>query len=1083
MKIFKKIVLSLFILIFLSIATLCGGIFYLYHHPSYIKALAEKSLPQTFGVSGSIEALSYSLKPLNLRAEGIILKPRDETGDFHLKIPTLQADMTLQGPFGKKTLILNRIKLEGLSLEIVQKPDLPEGLLKKKKDAVLNPILKSAVALLLFKDVRLETTEFTKGNVTALLGEVRIKIRGIQASLNADRLLEIACSAHMEWPSKKASLEAPDLRVTTSQALSLVDPEIKGRLFSKGMRLKAPEAEVKGMDAEASVSYVHKRREIGLRFLDLSLEGLLVRYGSGRLSMPSGLDVHAEGLLSLRDNRITLPKFRVTMGRILEVKGDLRGGAGPQTGLDIRIHEGRLVPEKLVTLLPEGLKEKIPPVSLTGGVTLQGKISVSKGKKAWHLRSDLETRLSRNTLSYRSGDYHLKGTLSGMVRTHGPFPNLHMAATMTGEDILLSGSDIMLKPFQAGFSLSGHYPLFLFKDLNVRVPSANMMIGQKAFSIDDVRLDIPEGSLHVKERNLVFDRILLDSSLLKNLLLSFKAQDDRYEVTARGEQVRLIESAETFDLLPMGWQFSGRDSLQLTATKKGKEPWGVSSRLAFQGLNLQNPDGTLMGEKIALRADLKGDLDFGKQTIKAETFLEINDGEILLGRFYFDLKKNAFTSLGDVQLEFSKKILTLSGLRLDLKEVLRLQMEGQAHYAGRAPDVRLSLNLPRTPLKPLYDTFLLEPFQTEKPLLARFQPAGFLSADLEIEGTVHDWSLEGRTGWHEGNLSLKDTTLDLQGIDMDLPLLIHSRRKGPGERSIKGMVTVEEMNVSPLLDQPLQLPLEARSNRLSIPSHTLLKIPGGTLRVGPVECMDILAPERSIKTSLEINISEPDTLFTGTLPFPVKGTIEGSLDPVRFQKDILLSQGMIKADLFGGEIILSDIQAQGLLTPAPVYGLSARWHDLNLADLTTNTSFGKVRGILKGHIRGLEMAYGQPQKFELLLETVKKKGTPQKISVKAVDNIAQIGGGQSPFLGMAGIMSSFFKEFSYKKIGVHASLANDIFRVNGTIREGQKEYLIKRGGFSGVDVVNQNPDNRIRFKDMVKRIKRITSTKGRPVVK
>ena len=42
--------------------------------------------------------------------------------------------------------------------------------------------------------------------------------------------------------------------------------------------------------------------------------------------------------------------------------------------------------------------------------------------------------------------------------------------------------------------------------------------------------------------------------------------------------------------------------------------------------------------------------------------------------------------------------------------------------------------------------------------------------------------------------------------------------------------------------------------------------------------------------------------------------------------------------------------------------------------------------------------------------------------------------------------------------------------------------MIKRGSFSGVDIINQNPDNRISFKDMVKRIKRIGS-KGGPVVK
>ncbi|MGA7143258.1 MAG: hypothetical protein WBY47_02045, partial [Desulfobacterales bacterium] len=70
----------------------------------------------------------------------------------------------------------------------------------------------------------------------------------------------------------------------------------------------------------------------------------------------------------------------------------------------------------------------------------------------------------------------------------------------------------------------------------------------------------------------------------------------------------------------------------------------------------------------------------------------------------------------------------------------------------------------------------------------------------------------------------------------------------------------------------------------------------------------------------------------------------------------------------------------------------------------------------------------------------------------------------------------------YEKIGIRASLENDVFKVNGTIKEGGTEYLVKRGAFSGVNIVNQNPDNRISFKDMVNRIKRIGAGSG-PVVK
>jgi hypothetical protein len=113
---------------------------------------------------------------------------------------------------------------------------------------------------------------------------------------------------------------------------------------------------------------------------------------------------------------------------------------------------------------------------------------------------------------------------------------------------------------------------------------------------------------------------------------------------------------------------------------------------------------------------------------------------------------------------------------------------------------------------------------------------------------------------------------------------------------------------------------------------------------------------------------------------------------------------------------------------------------------------------------------------------VKNGGTNQEISVRAIDNIARLGGAQSPFIGFAKMFAYLFKTFPYREIGVRATLKNDIFRLNGTIHEGGKEYLVRRGGLQGVDVINQSPDNRISFKDMVKRIKRIADSSGGPVI-
>ena len=156
---------------------------------------------------------------------------------------------------------------------------------------------------------------------------------------------------------------------------------------------------------------------------------------------------------------------------------------------------------------------------------------------------------------------------------------------------------------------------------------------------------------------------------------------------------------------------------------------------------------------------------------------------------------------------------------------------------------------------------------------------------------------------------------------------------------------------------------------------------------------------------------------------------------------------------------------------------------MNLEKLTENTAFGKIQGVLVGYINNLEIVNGEAQKFDLLLNTRRKNDVPQKINIQAVENIARLGGGQSPFMGLAGKFVSFFKEFSYKKIGVAATLENDVFRVNGTVKENGLEYIVKKGGLTGVDVINLNPDNRISFKDMVKRIKRIKTTGEDPVIR
>ena len=119
-------------------------------------------------------------------------------------------------------------------------------------------------------------------------------------------------------------------------------------------------------------------------------------------------------------------------------------------------------------------------------------------------------------------------------------------------------------------------------------------------------------------------------------------------------------------------------------------------------------------------------------------------------------------------------------------------------------------------------------------------------------------------------------------------------------------------------------------------------------------------------------------LLAGVWSRPVSGTISGKLDPIDFKSGSLKTAGEIRAKVFDGDVVFSDLGASGLFAGTPVFRLNARWKDLSFSELTAGTSFGKIEGVLNGYAKDLEIAHGQPQKFDLLLETVEEGWNPSK---------------------------------------------------------------------------------------------------------
>ncbi len=786
------------------------------------------------------------------------------------------------------------------------------------------------------------------------------------------------------------------------------------------------------------------------------------------LSLSFALDVKN----SIRHMNFTAPNVNILLDKTFDIK-DLKF-SGTLQSHGMRLQDPQLALQKAdassqfkythtqKTLKFEDLKVQCQGIVLPSDLKTTGSLPDSvTAAELLSIETELTYDMTRQKLSFVAPKLHISG-LSLTEKTGRPLAPLDI-------DINAQG-------------VSSQYPVIEITDVTVHIPKAKIITGTRNILIGDVRAHIPAGRMDLRKISFELPKIRFEAMGLKNIFLAAHLQKRLFSLSIQGNNTGLLRAANTFHLLPLDWNFKVRDVIRIDIEKPLTGPWQMHANLSFDDLVFQNKDGSIIGENISIRSGIKGVAGLNRSGLMFSADIEANAGEALYDRYYLNLEKTPIVISLKCGYDFQKRLLEISKLRFDLTGILPLEIQGFLRQEPSKTNADFTATLPQTPVEPIFHYFLKEPYKTEKPFLATLETHGTVSAEFKLKKIPDTWEVTGRIAWLEGRLFLPEKGIDLKGIHLDLPVWYLSPSKKIPVKTLKGQLSIQSVTVPLLPKQPLSFSLDIGPNRMSVASPTHIKIPGGDLRLGSVHVNNLFGSDFTVRTRLAFDKIKLQPLVSRIWTQPLKGFLTGTLDPVRYENHMVTSRGKLTAKVFDGSIILSDLGASGIFTPAPVFKFNATWKDLLLSEMTTDTAFGKIEGVLAGDLQNAEMAYGQPQRFNLLLETVRKKGVPQKISIKAVENIAQIGGGQSPFMGLAGAFASFFKTFPYEKIGIRASLENDVFTINGTIKEGGTEYLVKRGALSGVNIVNQNPNNRISFKDMLKRIQRIGG-KGGPVVK
>ncbi|KRT73282.1 MAG: hypothetical protein XU12_C0010G0020 [Deltaproteobacteria bacterium CSP1-8] len=503
----------------------------------------------------------------------------------------------------------------------------------------------------------------------------------------------------------------------------------------------------------------------------------------------------------------------------------------------------------------------------------------------------------------------------------------------------------------------------------------------------------------------------------------------------------------------------------------------IAATAALGQIGFSSPAGDVMGQNLAGRVDLEA-LLIPQPRMKADLILR--GGEALWGTVYVDLTKVPIdfhaggTQVGPEEYQD----LALEG---GLAGFGRLRIEGKARHAGGLWRHQGHLKFSDARLGPIFRTFLRDPLAAKQRNLAGLEMDGAAEVDLTFSGSGQAADLAGTLRLRSGDLRRGAEPPLLSGLDIDLPIAYSLGAANPGlsrpsDAKKWGRLSLKKLRLAGQDLGPLEMPAVLVPNHLYLGGAIDASLFGAKLSLRRIQVDEPLSPSFRINMAAQLDGLDLARV-AGESPM-LTGHLGGLLDPVAIGRERMTADGELTGDLFGGRLDVRHVTVERPFSAGREIGADLNVSLIDLERFSEALGVGRITGRLSGSIEGLRVAYGQPVAFHLKMESVPTKGVSQSVSLKAVNSISLVSTG-SALSGLgASLMATFFKEFPYEKIGFESGLKNDVFTVRGIIHEDGVEYLVKRGLFGGINVINRNPDNRIGFSDMVERAKRVTGERS-----
>ncbi len=200
------------------------------------------------------------------------------------------------------------------------------------------------------------------------------------------------------------------------------------------------------------------------------------------------------------------------------------------------------------------------------------------------------------------------------------------------------------------------------------------------------------------------------------------------------------------------------------------------------------------------------------------------------------------------------------------------------------------------------------------------------------------------------------------------------------------------------------------------------------------------------------------------------GSLSGEVPSLRYSDGEIIVDGKLNVRVFDGRVEINELKLQQPFGVVPRMTADIAVENLSLGALTSTFSFGRIEGRLSGSVENLVLENWRPAAFDARFATPKDDRSRHRISQRAVDNLARIGGASQV---LSSTLLSFLDSFSYDRLGISCRLKNGVCEMGGVEEAERGYYIVKGGGLPPrIDVFGFN--TRVDWSTLVARLKAIT---------